>query len=85
MFNQEIREELDTLIHNIIWLRKHHGLSQKQMAKILHIGVKSLQHLEQGEIPSHLTLEIFSHIHRYFGICPYDQLKIRLDGEKNET
>ena len=34
--------------HNIVYLRRHYSLSQKSLAKLLGIGVRTLRKIEQG-------------------------------------
>ena len=53
--NQHMDREV--LTHNLLWLRKKHGYSQKTMAQIMGIGVTSLRRLERGELPPRLTID----------------------------
>ena len=68
-------KEIENFMHNIAWLRKKHNLSKKQMAQICHIGVPSLNKLENGIMPRKLRVDIVFAIYRYFGIHPTDQFK----------
>ena len=47
----ENNKEIEYFCHNIAFLRKSHGLSKKEMAKILGIGIWSLNKIERGELP----------------------------------
>jgi len=58
---------------NVRFLRKKYHLTQKEMAKDLKIGIKSLRALERGEIPKRLSCDILFSIHERFGILPKDQ------------
>ena len=72
----------DTFLHNIVWLRKHNGLSKKEMAKRLEIGLWSLNKIERGELPPRLHCDIIFAVHHEFGIPYADLLSIRLDEEE---
>ncbi|MBE6999750.1 MAG: helix-turn-helix domain-containing protein [Clostridia bacterium] len=78
----ENRLQLENLICNIVFLRKHFGISRKRMAKLLGIGVTTLQKLEQGILPPRLGVDIFFHIQRNFGIAPVTILTRRLEEEE---
>lgn len=54
-------EQTANLCHNIAYLRRKHGLTQKEMALTLGIGVKSLSSIERGSIPKNLSV-----LHLYF-------------------
>lgn len=62
----------EILSHNLLWLRKKHGYSQKTMAQIMGIGVKSLRTLERGELPPRLTIACLPPVCRHFHISPSD-------------
>ena len=70
--------------HNVAWLRRHHGLSKREMAKRLHISPKTLDKLEAGEVPQKLSAKILLHIWNSFGVSLEDQLRGRLDESKRE-
>lgn len=78
----ENRLQLENLICNIVFLRKHFGISRKRMAKLLGIGVATLQKLEQGILPPRLGVDIFFHIQRNFEIAPVTILTRRLEEEE---
>ena len=78
----ENRLQLENLICNIVFLRKHFGISRKRMAKLLGIGVTTLQKLEQGILSPRLGVDIFFHIQRNFGIAPVTILTRRLEEEE---
>ena len=62
--------DLEILSHNLLWLRKEHGYSQKNMAVILKIGVGSLRALERGRVPPRVTVDILFEIQTHFQIAP---------------
>ena len=66
-------------VHNVTWLRESNGLSKKEMASILKIGMKTLERIENGELPKRLSVNIFFRIWKHFGIHPVKQLKGYLD------
>ena len=80
--DDENRLQLENLICNLVFLRKHFGISRKRMAKLLGIGVTTLQKLEQGILPPRLGVDIFFHIQRNFGIAPVTILTRRLEEEE---
>ena len=55
---------------NTLILRKHLGMTQKDFAKALHIGVRSLSLIEKGRIPDRLGATILIQIYFCFGIMP---------------
>lgn len=73
-----MQSELENLCHNIYRLRKDNNLTQKEMAKLLKIGIGSLRKLEAGIIPPRMTVDIFYHVYAAFGISP-DQLVAKKD------
>lgn len=57
---------------NVKFLRLKHNLTQKEMAHICGIGIKSLALIEKGIIPERLNVSILFSIMDYFGIHPRD-------------
>ena len=55
-----------TFCNNVKKLREINKLSKKEMAKRLHISVRSLSMLEQGIIPPRLSLQVAIEISRAF-------------------
>lgn len=74
----QITNELETLSHNIVRLRKKHGLSKKEMASILGIGVKSLSRIENGDFPKRIGVHLIINIWEHFGILPQQQISKQL-------
>ena len=62
--------EKQIFCHNMLKLRKHLGMTQKDFAKALHIGVRSLSLIEKGRIPDRLGATILIRIYHCFGIMP---------------
>ena len=62
--------ELEMFCHNMREIRRHYGISKKKMAELLGIGVGSLCQIEQGVIPSRLTVEILLAVQKQFKINP---------------
>ena len=69
---------IDIFLQNIIWLRKHYGLSKKEMAKKLGISRWSLNKIERGELPSNLKIDVLFCIRKEFGVFMSDVLSVRL-------
>lgn len=79
MKKEEAGKDWETFSHNIRWLREKHQFSRTKMAETLRISVKTLDRIEAGEMPDHLTVRILFLVWDYFGIHPVDQLGRRLD------
>ena len=58
--------------YNVAMLRKQHHLSKKQMAKILGIGIGSLNKLESGILPPRMDVKVAFNIFDAFDIHPKD-------------
>ena len=69
---------MDIFLQNIIWLRKHYGLSKKEMAKKLGIGIWTLNKIEKGELPPRLKIDVLFYIYKEFGISMSEMLSVRL-------
>lgn len=67
------REEAENFMFNVAWLRKKYGLSKVKMAKLLGIGVGSLNKIEKGELPPRMSVDVVFNIHKHFGILPKKQ------------
>ena len=63
-------KKLTLFCKNVRFLRKHHNLSQKEMAKRLHIGVYSLKKIENDIIPPRLGFDILFYFYPNFSISP---------------
>ena len=71
-------KECNNFCYNVSWLRKHHGLSKKQMAKLMEIGTGSVTKLEKGIFPPRMSINVVMLIYRHFGIRPSAQFTDRL-------
>jgi len=78
MVNIKTEEQIKNFTCNVAWLRKTFGYSKKRMAQIMRISAWSLNKLEQGEIPSRLSVEVLIAIDEHFGVKPSTQLLKRL-------
>ena len=67
-------EEWAIFANNVAWLQKHHGLSNREMSKKLKISPSTLNKIKNGELPPRISIEIFFHIQKEFGIHPVEQL-----------
>lgn len=63
-------KENEIFCKNMLILRKHLGMTQRDFAKALRIGVHSLSLIEQGRIPARLGATILIKIYVCFGIMP---------------
>lgn len=55
---------------NIAYLRKKHGMTQAEMAKILDVGVGTVRKLEHGIIPPRLSAAVVCRVSDHFHIHP---------------
>lgn len=79
MKNYAFDNEIDIFLKNISYLRKHNKLSKRKMAEILGIGVKSLNKIENGELPPRIGVNVFFKIEKNFGISPKNLFSGLLD------
>lgn len=70
--------EIKNFVCNIIWLKNNYRLSKRKMAKMLGIGIKSLDKLEKGEFPLRIGVEVVFNIYKNFGVAPKDLFGQRL-------
>ena len=63
-----MRAERKVFCNNVKKLREINKLSKKEMAKRLHISVRSLSMLEQGIIPPRMSLQVAIEISKEFGM-----------------
>lgn len=75
----ETRREIKIFMKNIAYIRKKHGLSKREMAKLLKIGVESLNKLESGELPKRLSVKVLFEIERHFGVLAAEQFTVLKD------
>lgn len=71
--------EIQNLMSNLVWLRKTAGLTKKQMADVLGIGVGSLNKIEKGIYPPRLKVDVLFAVWYRFGIYPGELLTVMLD------
>ncbi len=62
----------ENFCRNIKKLREQQGLSKKNMAERLGIGVRSLSLLESGILPPRLSCDVLWYIYDHFGILPQE-------------
>ena len=65
-----IEQEKNIFCENIKQLRLRNRLSKKEMAKILNVGIKTINVIESGTIPKRLTVKILIIIQDRFSITP---------------
>ena len=64
----DIDQELQNFCHNVACLRKTHGLTQAQMAKIMHVGIGTVRSLERGIVPPRLNVCVLRRLYDHFHI-----------------
>lgn len=67
----EQSRERENFCRNIAYLRRINGLTQKQMAQIMGIGVAGIAKLEKGILPPRLSCDILYKISDHFSIPIY--------------
>ena len=75
--------ELEHWMRFVKTLRQQNGLSQKEMAAILGIGLYSLRKIERGIFPLNLSLSPILNLYKHFGIKPSDQFSDCVFQDKN--
>ena len=76
---KENQEQLLNFCDNVRLLRRRAGLTKKEMAKRLGVGVGSISMLEKGVVPKRLSCEVLFRLALEFGVSPTDLLKKRLE------
>ena len=52
-------------VQNIVWLRKHHNVSEERMAEIMEIDVELLKEVEQGNGADILSVDVVYKIYDF--------------------
>ena len=78
-------EAIKYLSYNILCLRRTNNLTKKEMAKILGIGIASLNKIEQGILPPRLSVTILFKIQAHFGIPLSFQISKKVSLEDGKT
>ena len=73
-----LSNEMKIFGKNIAYLRTKNNLSKTSMAKIMHVGMQTLNKIENGEIPKKMDIDVFDNVYKAFGIAPHEQLSIDL-------
>lgn len=79
----KMKDYEENFLSNIAWIRKYYGISKKNMAKLLKIGVADITCIETGKIPSELSAEIIFIVQKRFGVAPADLLEKQLKNESS--
>lgn len=67
-----INRKGESLALNLYLIRKKNGLTQKEMAKRIGIGINTLRQLEKGIIPSRVSVGLIFNISNEFNIEPHE-------------
>ena len=70
--NMSEQTEISIFCENVKRLRKREKMSKKEMAQIMHIGVRSLTTLENGKIPVRMRCEVLLRLKCHFEITVED-------------
>ena len=70
--DMEIQTKFFIFCENIRRIRKKNGLTQKEMAKMLCIGEKTLSAIENNKIPPRLSSNFVFSVSRTFNVQPKD-------------
>lgn len=77
LLDEACKREEENFLYNVLWIRKHYGISKEKMTRILEIGMKSLNKIESGVMPPRLSAKIIVKIYNNFGILSEDMFKNR--------
>ena len=72
-------QEIWVFCENIKFLRRKHGLTKTQMAKMLDIGRYSLTKIENSTLPLRLDCAVFYNIYKHFKITPSERFVLLED------
>ena len=72
---------MEFLSHNVLYLRKKNNITKRGMAKIMGIGIKTLNKIEKGLLPPRLSVEVLFRIRDYFGIPLSVQVSVKIGEE----
>lgn len=75
MNNENIACDIAIFCNNIRLLRQRHHLSKHKMAKLLQIGVPTLNQIERGVLPHCVRANTLFQIYYEFGISPDQMLR----------
>lgn len=65
-----IDSELQTVYENIQWVKRVHHLTDRELAKILHIGVPTLRSILNGTFPPRTSIALFFYMADFLNISP---------------
>lgn len=69
MVSKDVNNEvIKYLSYNVLYLRKKHNITKKDMARILGVGIKTLNKIEHEILPPRLSVDILFKIQKRFGI-----------------
>ena len=68
----EQTDYFSVLAEHMKQIRKEEGLTQKEMAAKLGIGIATLSKLERGIIPPRLSCSVLFRVQKHFGVHPKD-------------
>lgn len=68
-------DEILTLFRNLRLLRQQYGLTEQEMAAILHIGVHTLDRLEHDDLPPRMRCDFLFYASEHFHIEIRDLLR----------
>lgn len=77
-----VREEMAIFCANLKHLREKEGLTHKEMAACLGIGVETLKRLERGEIPPRVSVEVIFRASTVFGLHPKELFRPPMKDER---
>ena len=77
-----VQEEIAIFCANLKCLREKKGLTRREMASCLDIGVETLKRLERGEIPPRVSIEVILRASKVFGLHPKELFGQPIKDEK---
>lgn len=77
--NQSVREQRENLLANLKWLRRHLGLTEREMGLRMGVGAATVRAVERGEISPGLRLSALFLLRDATGIQPHELFRCRLN------
>lgn len=65
-----MKDDVQIFCENVRWIKEKEGLSDRQLASILQIGLYSTRKLLKGELPGRMSVDVVFHIARHLGCRP---------------
>ena len=65
-----MEKDLVVFCRNIACLKMHYGLTNRELASIMHVGIGTVRRLLRGEVPPRVSAAIIMYLSCHFSIPP---------------